>query len=590
MRNIRLLWQIFPSYVFIVMAVLFGVGWHLTGAIEDFFLRQTAADLEARARLVSPQVALALEVGDFAKLDQLCKDFGAAADARFTVVLPSGVVVGDSIEDPARMENHASRVEVADGLAGRVSHSTRYSRTLQQAMMYVAVPVANEARIIGTVRAARALTAIENALKTLYRQVPIGGLVALVLAALASFWVSRRISRPLEAMRHGAVDFAQGRFDRKLTAAGSMEVCALARAMNLMAEQLDDRIRTIMEQRNEQQAVLASMVEGVLAIDMEERVLHFNQAAAQFLGVDPQQVQGQRIAEVARKADLQRFIGRTLECPDPVEGEIVLQDPETRYLQAHGTVLRDAEQQEIGVLIVLNDVTRLRRLENIRRDFVANVSHELKTPITAIKASVETLMDGAAVSPADSQEFLKIIAKQADRLNAIIDDLLALSRIEQNDDVSGMMLEMQELEPVLRSAVQSCSVAAADKEISLGVACSPALQSRINAPLIEQAVINLVDNAIKYSEQKSSVQVEAEVRNDMIEIRVRDRGCGIAREHLSRLFERFYRVDKARSRRQGGTGLGLAIVKHIVQAHSGTVTVSSEPGAGSVFTILLPAA
>lgn len=589
MRNIRLLWQIFPSYVIIIMAVLLGVGWHLTGAIEEFFRGQTAADLEARARLVAPQVAVALEAKDFVGLDRLCKELGAAADARFTVVLPSGVVVGDSVEDPGRMENHASRVEVAAGLAGRVSHSTRYSRTLQQDMMYVAVPVAREAGIVATVRSARALTAIDGALKALYRQVPIGGLVALVLAALVSFWVSRRISRPLEAMRHGAVDFAQGRFDHKLVAAGSMEVCALARAMNLMAQQLDDRIRTIMEQRNEQQAVLASMVEGVLALDMEERVLHFNQAAAQFLGVDPSQVQGQRIAEVARKADLQRFIGRTLEGPDPIEGEIVLQDPEARYLQAHGTVLRDAEQQEIGVLIVLHDVTRLRRLENIRRDFVANVSHELKTPITAIKASVETLMDAAVVSPADSQGFLRIIAKQADRLNAIIDDLLALSRIEQNDDVSGMDLEMQDLEPALRAAVQSCEVTAADKEISLQMACSGGLQARINAPLMEQAVINLVGNAIKYSERHCSVRVEAERQDDIVKIRVRDQGCGIAQEHLPRLFERFYRVDKARSRSQGGTGLGLAIVKHIVQAHGGTVTVCSEPGAGSVFTILLPA-
>jgi two-component system, OmpR family, phosphate regulon sensor histidine kinase PhoR len=589
MRKIRLFWQIFPSYVIIIMAVLLGVGWHLTGAIEEFYLGQTAADLEARARLVTPQVAAALEAGDLAGLDQLCKGFGTAADARFTVVLPSGTVVGDSVEDPARMENHASRVEVAAGLAGRVAHSTRYSRTLQEDMMYVAVPVAIDARIIGTVRAARALTAIDSALKNLYRQVPIGGLVALVLAALASFWVSRRISRPLEAMRHGALGFSQGRFDRKLTVAGSMEVCALARAMNLMAEQLDDRIRTIMEQRNEQQAVLASMVEGVLALDMEERVLHFNQAAAQFLGVDPDKLQGQPIAEVARKADLQRFIARTLKESDPIEGEIVLQDDAVRYLQAHGTVLRDAEQQKIGVLIVLHDVTRLRRLENIRRDFVANVSHELKTPITAIKASVETLLDGAAISPADSENFLRIVAKQADRLNAIIDDLLALSRIEQNDDVSGMVLEVQTLEPALRSALQSCEVAAVDKQITLQLVCDAELQARINAPLLEQAVINLVDNAIKYSEGQSSVQVEAEVEDDMVKIRVRDRGRGIAREHLPRLFERFYRVDKARSRRQGGTGLGLAIVKHIVQAHGGTVTVSSEPGAGSVFTILLPA-
>ena len=588
MRNIRLLWQIFPSYVIIIMAVLLGVGWHLTSVIEDFFLGQTAADLEARARLLAPQVAATLDAGDFAGLDRLCKDLGTATDTRFTIVLPSGEVVGDSNEDPARMENHGTRVEVAGGLAGEVSHSTRYSRTLQQDMMYVAVPVTSDAEIVATVRAAMALTAIDSALVTLYRQVPIGLLVALLLAALVSYFVSRRISSPLEAIRNGAVRFAQGRFDRKLSVGGSMEVCALARAMNLMAEQLDDRIRTIMEQRNEQRAVLASMVEGVLALDMEERVLHFNRAAAEFLGVDPDQLQGQRIAEVARKADLQRFIARTLASHDPVEGEIVLQDEETRYLQAHGTVLRDAEKSDIGVLIVLHDVTRLHRLENIRRDFVANVSHELKTPITAIKASVETLLDGAGMPEADANGFLEIIAKQADRLNAIIDDLLALSRIEQSGDNSAMVLELQALEPALRSAVQSCEVAAADKDIKLEMRIATGLQACINAPLIEQAIINLVDNAIKYSERQSSVQIESKAAADAVLIRVRDRGCGIDKEHLPRLFERFYRVDKARSRRQGGTGLGLAIVKHIVQAHGGTVTVDSEPGAGTLFTIKLP--
>jgi two-component system phosphate regulon sensor histidine kinase PhoR len=410
----------------------------------------------------------------------------------------------------------------------------------------------------------------------------------LTAAALLSFFVSRHISRPLEEMRRGAERFAEGRFDPKLAVSGTMEIAALGRAMNLMASQLDDRIKTIMRQRNEQEAMLASMIEGVMALDLDERILHLNRAAADLLQVEPGQVQGARLQEVARKADLQRFVARTLASPSPLEGEIVLRGDKERFIQAHGTVLRDARQKEIGVLVVLHDVTRLRRLENVRRDFVANVSHELKTPITAIKGSVETLLDGAMIEQGDAIRFLEIIAKQADRLNAIIDDLLALSRIEQGAETNGMPLLAEFLEPTLRSAMQSCQMAATEKSIRLVLECAEGVRAKINAPLMEQAIVNLVDNAVKYSEAQSEVVILAEGRPEEVLITVRDRGCGIDQEHLPRLFERFYRVDKARSRRQGGTGLGLAIVKHIVQAHGGRVTVESVPGEGSAFTIHLP--
>jgi len=588
MKNLRLLWQIFPSYVVIIMAALVGVTWYFAGTIQDFHLRQTENDLEARAALVAAQVAPTLLAGDHAKLDVLCKELGERTETRFTIILPDGMVVGDTLEDPERMESHAGREEIVGALAGDPATSTRYSRTVQKRLMYAALPVSVEGRILGVVRAARGVTGIDATLVDVYRQVALAGAIALLAAALLSFFVSRHISRPLEAMRQGAERFAEGRFDKKLAISGARELSALGKAMNLMAAQLDDRIKTIMRQRNEQEAVLASMIEGVLALDMEERILHMNQAAAELLNVRPEQAQGCRIHEVARKADLQRFVARTLASPVPVEGEIVLRDGKERFLQAHGTVLRDARKKDIGVLIVLNDVTRLRRLENVRRDFVANVSHELKTPITAIKGSVETLLDGAMDELDAAVNFLKIIAKQADRLNAIIDDLLALSRIEQGAETNGMPMEIDAVEPALRSALQSCEVAATDKSIHLRLQCAQGLRAKINAPLLEQAVVNLVDNAIKYSDQKSEVHIEAGHQQGEVVIRVRDRGCGIAQEHLPRLFERFYRVDKARSRRQGGTGLGLAIVKHIVQAHGGKITVNSVLGEGSEFTIHLP--
>jgi two-component system phosphate regulon sensor histidine kinase PhoR len=589
MRNTRLLWQIFPAYVLIIMAALIGVTWHFTGAIEGFYSEQTGIDLEARAILLAAQAGPALGADNLAELDALCKDLGERTGTRFTIILPGGAVVGDTLEQPARMENHAGRKEVTGALAGRPTRATRFSRTLQKRMMYVAVPVIADKQVVGVVRAARGVTAIDATLATVYGQVTLAGGIALLAVALLSFFVSRHLSRPLEEMRRGAERFAEGRFDPKLAVSGNLEIAALGRAMNLMATQLDDRIKTIVRQRNEQETVLASMIEGVLALDMDERILHLNRAAADLLQIRFEQVQGARIQEVVRKADLQRFVARTLASPSPLEGEIVLRGEKERFLQAHGTVLRDARHKEIGVLIVLHDVTRLRRLENIRRDFVANVSHELKTPITAIKGSVETLLDGAMTEPGDASRFLQIIAKQADRLNAIIDDLLALSRIEQAPESNGMPMTVEAIEPTLRSAMQACEAAAADKSIKLVLECVRGLEASINAPLLEQAVINLIDNAVKYSEAQSEISVLAEGGRDEVLIRVRDHGCGIAQEHLARLFERFYRVDKARSRRQGGTGLGLAIVKHIIQAHGGRVTVKSAPGEGSEFTIHLPA-
>ncbi len=328
----------------------------------------------------------------------------------------------------------------------------------------------------------------------------------------------------------------------------------------------------------------------MLAVDTEERILRLNRAAAQLIDVTPETAQGRRIREVVRKTDLQRFVARSLKSREPVEGDIVLRyNDRELFLQAHGTLLRDAQGYDIGALVVLNDVTSQRRLENVRRDFVANVSHELKTPITAIKGSVETLLGGAVENPEDAERFLGIVARQADRLNAIIDDLLALSRIEQGVDEGGVALSGGRLRKVLESAIADCGMSARDKGVRIELACAEDLRARINAPLLEQAVVNLLTNAIKYSGSEGKVRVEAEPRTGGVMIKVQDWGCGIQKEHLPRLFERFYRVDKARSRRLGGTGLGLAIVKHIVQAHGGEVLVSSAPGQGSVFTIVLPA-
>jgi two-component system phosphate regulon sensor histidine kinase PhoR len=271
-----------------------------------------------------------------------------------------------------------------------------------------------------------------------------------------------------------------------------------------------------------------------------------------------------------------------------MERDIQIRGAEDRWLHAHSMALCDAGHGKIGALVVLHDVTRLRRLENVRRDFVANVSHELKTPITSIKGFVETLLDGAMHDPVDSDRFLRIIAKQADRLHAIIEDLLALSKIEQAEEAEAMAIEPTPLKQVLESAATACQSGARDRQIDVKIECDPVLTANINALLLEQAVVNLLDNAIKYSDPQREVRVAGSCENGEVTISVSDSGCGIADEHAARIFERFYRVDRARSRALGGTGLGLSIVKHLVQRLGGEISLVSEPGTGSTFTFTLP--
>jgi two-component system phosphate regulon sensor histidine kinase PhoR len=590
MQRKPLLWQLFPSYLLIMVFSLGAVAWYASRALPGLYVQQKRENLEAIARVIDAQIHTAYEVGDFSQVDALCKQLGRSGNTRITVILPSGRVVGDTQEDPERMDNHGDRPEVLQVLQGRpVGVETRFSKTLGQRMMYVAIPMKKGDDTVGVLRTAIAASSIERALADIYVRIAMAGIVIAVAAAFMSFVVARRISRPLEEMRRGAERFAKGDFTRQLPGGTWLEIDALAGAMNQMARELDERIRTIVRGRNEQQAVLASMVESVVAVDTDCRCISINQAAARLLGVTPDRAQGKDLHAIINNLNLQRFVERALESDEPIEELIVLHETaEECYLHAHGTALRDGHRKRIGAVVVMNDITRLRRLERVRKDFVANVSHELKTPITSIKGFVETLLDGAMNDPEDARRFLDIIARQAGRLNAIINDLLTLSKLEQQSETMEISVKRENIRGTIDAAVGLCEIKSTEKGVAIDVDCDPTLTAEVNDPLLEQALVNLIDNAIKYSESGSRVQVSAARVDDEIQISVRDHGCGIEQKHLPRLFERFYRVDKARSRNLGGTGLGLAIVKHICQVHRGRVTAESSPGKGSTFTIHLP--
>ena len=589
-KNRRLIWQLYPTYLMIILGSLIAVTWYASNELGRFYLNQAEEDLEARAYLLKDQITSLLSPLEPEVVDAICKEAGQLSATRITVILPDGVVVGDSRETPRFMDNHADREEVAAALRGVPGKSIRLSDTLHKKMMYVAVPVKKEARVQAVIRTAVPLTSLDQALSSVRLKIAFGGLVIAVLAALVSLAVARRISRPIEEIKRGAAHFADGDLTHRLPSPDTEEMASLTETLNRMAAQLDERMKTVFQQRNELEAVLSSMLEGVIAVDRNERIISMNPAAGRMFDCDPAKVQGRNIQEVVRNLAIQRFVTRVLTTSEAISDDFILYRAEERTLNIHSSPLYDAGSVQIGVLLVMNDVTQLRHLENVRRDFVANVSHEIKTPLTAIKGFVETLQQGTVEDKAEQERFLGIVLKHVNRLSAILEDLLALSRMEQENGIEEVRLGIGRIKEVIQTAIQVCQPKAAARDITISVDAAEDLTANLDATLLEQAFVNLIDNAVKYSDDGSQVRITAAQEKREVTIMFADQGFGIPNKHLPRLFERFYRVDKARSRKLGGTGLGLAIVKHIVQAHGGHITVESSLGQGSTFTVHLPLA
>ncbi|HDM75018.1 MAG TPA: HAMP domain-containing histidine kinase [Deltaproteobacteria bacterium] len=592
MKRTSLFWQLYPSYLLIMTLCLAGTGWYLSSVFQQFYFDQVEEDLIARAQLIRVHVRSLPELSDEKKIDALCKNLGALVSTRITVILPSGKVIGDSEKDPALMDNHATRPEIKVACKGLTGSSIRYSHTLKTRMMYVAIPLKKENRIIAVIRASKPLSAIEEALASIRLKIIWGCFCVILFSAPLSFVVSRRLSRPVKDLTKGAECFTGGNLEHRISLPphASYEFHLLADTMNRMARELDMRISDLAQQRNELDTVLSSMYEGVVALDLEKRIVFINDSAAQLFKVDKLAAPGRPFEELTRHPHIQNLVQDVTICKETVYEEIEFPGNDEIYLLVHGTPLKSfREDIVVGVLLVFNDITKLKQIEKVRRDFVANVSHELKTPITAIRGAVETLIDLLATADnRDCKRFMEIILENTRRINRIVEDLLILARLEQSSDRYTVEFEKLNVSNLLEMAKEACSIAAGNKQVEIIVSCNEDIFVRGNPHFLEQAIINLIDNAIKYSGAGRKVLVQAEEEKDMVVIRVIDHGCGIPAEHLPRVFERFYRVDKSRSREMGGTGLGLAIVKHAVCLHGGKVSVESTPGKGSIFSISIP--
>lgn len=598
-KKTKLIWRIFPSFFFIILLSLTVEAWYSISYFKKFFLETTRRELMVRASLMQDRFARALYVDGLSpqQIDALCKNLGEKIQTRITVILYSGEVIGDSFARVETMENHRERPEIQTALSGEKSMAVRYSPTLDKNMMYIALPIVHSRPDPAVIRTAASISDIDTKVEDMRNSIALVLVLTTMAAALASLYVSRRIADPVEQMRQGARAFSKGNLTNQLPYPDTEELSQLAKAMNSMALELNKKIMDVKNRSRELEAVHTSMQEGVIAINDQERIITINKAAAKIFDFSPETLKTKHVLEVARNYDLQVFIKKALATSEPVEDDIVIDVGERMVLNIHSTALYDAHDKRMGTLVIFHDITRIRLLETMHKDFAANVSHELKTPLTTIKGFIETLQHMMADSESGANQdsaaqfgrFLGIIEKNVNRMVSLIDDLLALSRLERLKGTD-IQFETHPLADLIQKAVGFCADRAQSRGITMEVYCPDAIAAMVDPTLMEQAVFNLVDNAVKYSGDGTCVAINAELKDRNIQIQVKDTGPGIDATHLPKIFNRFYRVDKGRSRDQGGTGLGLAIVKHIVQYHNGRIEVESRRGKGTCFTITIPGA
>jgi two-component system, OmpR family, phosphate regulon sensor histidine kinase PhoR len=583
--------KLFAASLALVVASLLAAELYLRPSVESILLDRVRDDLFVRLALVEHAARARPELAglDRAAWDALADDLAGPAQARVTFIGAGGTVIGDSevaLADLAAVENHRDRPEVAAALAGTPQSATRFSATVQTRYMYAAVPMPLPGGARGVARLAVPLDRVAALIAGPRRVLWIALAVALSVALLASTAAAQVLGRALRRMTDAARKMAAGDLDIRLRPGGSDELSELGAALDGMAASLAATLTTLRSERDLLGLILESMQEGVLVLDQEGRMLLVNRALRGTLSV-PADAEGRAALELIRNAELPSILERAQTGRGPVTGEIETTSAKPRRLLVHAASLPMVNGKRQGLLAVFVDVTETRRLETLRKDFVANVSHELRTPITAVRSAVDTLRLTLSGDPAASERFIDIIDRNAQRLGALVEDLLDLSRIESKDyrpEAKPVPLRVvsDQVLTLLRSRIEEKRLVVAN---SIAADLPPA---RADRRALEQVFTNLLDNAVKYCGTGASLQLHAEQTGQILRVEIADTGPGIEPRHLPRLFERFYRVDSGRSRDMGGTGLGLSIVKHLVEAMNGSIGVDSIPGRGSTFWFTLP--
>ena len=567
--------KIFGWYIVIILVLSVLIPLFAFRTIRKHYLDNQAEHLEKLAQTLQLRILPLLKAGQLDEIDAFAKSFGKEIKTRITVVDAEGLVLADSEEDPKKMENHRYRPEIYQVFQGQTGKAVRWSNTVRQDMLYVGRPLEAEGKIVGVLRVSLFLKDIQHMLAEIKINIARAAAFLLLFVAAAAFFIARNLTRPVADLMAASRKVASGDFSTRVYSKNKDELGDLAERFNWMTSEIRGLFENLTSQKQELESILSSIQEGLFVSDKDGKIVLANQSLKRILQNDS--VEGKFYWEVVRSSRFIELIKTGMVEKSNLQGDFNLNEKD---FLCSATFLSSPER----VVVTVHDLTEVRRLEKIKKDFVLNISHELRTPLTAIQGFVETL-EGEVEEK--NRDYLAIIKRNTERLVSIVEDLLLLAELEEKGI---QRTDLSDLRPIARDVVKIFKQKAREKSLDLEIVSNPDLPSIYADPLgLEQIFINLIDNAIKYTD-KGGVRISLRKEPDAVVIDVEDTGMGIPPQHLSRIFERFYVVDRSRSKKLGGTGLGLAIVKHIVLAHHGQISVKSEPGKGTTFSVTLPLA
>jgi two-component system, OmpR family, phosphate regulon sensor histidine kinase PhoR len=587
-----LLRRLFAGYVMLILTLTTIVSLLISRQTTENTLQEIHHSLFIHAQFLaelSKPVFPEADQSSLITINQTIVELGKKTQSRLTLISENGTVLADSQQSPLSMDNHAKRPEIIAARQQHIAPTTRFSQTLRKEMVYLALPVINEQKIQGFVRVSLPLTIIDKQLTQLRFAVALSAFISALVALLLGYYFAKRFSEPLIKITAVAEAIAQGDYSKRIITHQKDEIGLLADAFNLMAENSEQRLNEIETERNRLAMIFAGMVEGVIYVNEDLQIIHINQAAANMFKVSSTTSIKRPLAEQIKAPEIITAVQAAITQQGIVKTQLQHGDhtKNTEVIDIYVAALNNDLGESIGAVVVLNDISELAYLERVRRDFVANASHELKTPITVIRGLAETILDYKEMPESMRTRFMSDIQSQTLRLSSLVSDLMSLSRLEANKN--GFVSETIDLTISIKNALANVRTICQEKKITLSSQL-PNGEVLINGDKqeINQLIDNLIGNAIKYTPSLGNVYVSLQALDGQAQIIVKDTGIGICLADQQRIFERFYRVDKARSRDLGGTGLGLSIVKNIIENHHGTIKVNSSEGHGSTFTALLP--